>query len=428
MTLPSSVRRFWLRRLTILTGVVGRQTAILVVSAIVGFVLVRALPKPEYAWFTIATSMSVLLSSLGDSGLAAGLLAIGGRVHRDTDELSRLAITAMRMRLVLSGAAFVAVAPLSWYLLVRNGASHATAGLLVACAAAGAIPSATVGVLSYPLRLQAHYRPVQLAELGGAFSRLGASLLALLIAPTATLAIMAATIAQWVNGFSIRRVAARFLNLHAERKPEYQLALAKSVRALWFPMFVASVQPQVATWILGFLGMQSAVADLGAIGRFAIFFGLISTIISSLVSPVFARSNYRSELTSSFLQASAAVVLPCCGVTLVALVFPEPFLWVLGPAYSKLGVELFLFFLSGSILTFAALAWSFVSSRGWVGHAAIAAPVTLVLQSLALILLKVSTLRGVLLVTALSYVVPTIVHLVVAVRGLRQMPEETRAA
>lgn len=428
MTLPSAFRQLWLRRLTILTGVVGRQTAILVVSAIVGFVLVRALPKPEYAWFTIVTSMSALLSSLGDSGLAAGLLAIGGRVHGDTAELSRLAATAMRMRWVLSGAAFVAVAPLTWYLLVRNDASHATAGLLIVCAAASAIPSATVGVLSYPLRLQAHYRPVQLAELGGALSRLGATLLALLIAPTATLAVIAVAVAQWVNGFSIRRVAARFLNLLADRKPEYQRALSASVRALWFPMFFASIQPQVATWILGLLGMQSGVADLGAIGRFAIFFGLINTTIASLVSPVFARYKYRTELTSSFLHASLAVALPCCGMTLVALLFPEPFLWLLGPAYSNLAVEIFLFFLSGSILTFAALAWSLVSSRGWVGHAAIAAPVTLVLQSLALLLLKVSTLRGVLLVTALSYVVPTIIHLIVAVRGFRRMPEQTRTS
>jgi hypothetical protein len=424
----SSASLAWKRKLRILGGVASLQLLVQVVNALVGFMLVRMLPKSEYAWFTIIGSMSALISTLGDCGSQAGLLSIGGRVYQDRAALSRLIATGMRLRFVIVGLALVLVVPMTLYLLRKNDASWATALLLVALVVVMTGPATTSGLLTLPARLVGHYHQVQMAELGSAVCRLACSAIGVLIAPIAALGVLATSISQWLQNFILRRNATTFLDLRAEGSPQYRRELLASVRMLWFPTVFAAFQPQVATWLLSVLGTTSSVADIGALGRFAALFGLIGALIQSVVTPTFARCQQKSQLKKLLFQAVAVLVLACGFCTVVAFVYPAPFTWVLGPLYRHLSSEVGLFFVLSSLGSFTALMWAFDSSKGWVNWNWIIPPATLVIQCAIPFLMNVSTLSGALWLMILSALPPLAVTIAMAVRGLRRMPETATTA
>src|SRR5262245_29832504 len=85
----------WTRRLKLLTNFSLVQLGIQFVTASSGFLLVRVLNKAEFAAFTLAASLLTTLNVLTDSGIGTGLNAVGGRVWRQREQLSRLIATAL---------------------------------------------------------------------------------------------------------------------------------------------------------------------------------------------------------------------------------------------------------------------------------------------------------------------------------------------
>src|SRR5262245_36353290 len=91
-------------RLKIWTGLLTRFLSLEALVQTVGFaagvLLVRVLPKAEYAYFTIANTMQQTMNLLADNGISSGLTAIGGRVWNDRSRFGQLLSTAMRLRRV----------------------------------------------------------------------------------------------------------------------------------------------------------------------------------------------------------------------------------------------------------------------------------------------------------------------------------------
>src|SRR5436853_3186932 len=75
------------------------QSVIQLLLAIAGLIIIRALPKSEYALFAIANSMQVACTQLADLGVGIGVRSIGGRVWKDRNRLGQLINTALSLRL-----------------------------------------------------------------------------------------------------------------------------------------------------------------------------------------------------------------------------------------------------------------------------------------------------------------------------------------
>src|ERR1041385_7995254 len=63
-----------------------------------GILIVRALPKADYALFTVANTMQATMNLMADNGIGSGITAIGGRVWQDRFRFGQLITTAMRLR------------------------------------------------------------------------------------------------------------------------------------------------------------------------------------------------------------------------------------------------------------------------------------------------------------------------------------------
>src|ERR1041384_7716040 len=77
-----------------------------------GILIVRALPKADYALFTLANTMQATMNLMADNGIGSGITAIGGRVWQDRFRFGQLITTAMRIRRVFAGLSVVLGAPI----------------------------------------------------------------------------------------------------------------------------------------------------------------------------------------------------------------------------------------------------------------------------------------------------------------------------
>src|ERR1700690_2232576 len=114
------------------------QAAVQVLGFAAGLLIVRALPKREYAFYTIGNTMLSTILVLADSGISSGLTAIGGRVWQDSRRLGSLLTTALQLRRQMAVFTVLAVAPVLIWLLAQNGGSRWTIAGLVVAVLAGA--------------------------------------------------------------------------------------------------------------------------------------------------------------------------------------------------------------------------------------------------------------------------------------------------
>lgn len=129
-------------------GTLRRWTPILVKFASVqmlvpaiGFgsriLVIRSLPKREYALCMLCNTTLAAILVLADSRISSALTAIGGRVWQDRRRLSQLIQTALRMRRWMAAITLPLVISVLACLLLRNGASAGKTAALVAIVLAG---------------------------------------------------------------------------------------------------------------------------------------------------------------------------------------------------------------------------------------------------------------------------------------------------
>src|SRR3981081_1714702 len=107
--------------------IVGNFAVVQGVVQLIGFcsgiLLVRWLDQREYAYFTIANTMQGTITLLADIGISVGLVSIGGRVWRNLHRFGELITPALGLRKSLGVIAVIAVMPILFSMLIKNGAS-----------------------------------------------------------------------------------------------------------------------------------------------------------------------------------------------------------------------------------------------------------------------------------------------------------------
>src|SRR5271165_1615610 len=107
------------RRLQMLAEFTVIQAVVQIIGFGAGLLIVRSLPKREYAYYTIGNTMLSTILYLADSGISSALSAIGGRVWQDHQRLSSLFNTALRLRRQLGAVTVVLVVPVLIWLLAQ---------------------------------------------------------------------------------------------------------------------------------------------------------------------------------------------------------------------------------------------------------------------------------------------------------------------
>lgn len=373
------------------------QSGIKLLSAIAGLLIVRMLPKPEYALFAIAFQMQGACNSLADLGIGMGVSSIGGRVHESRRKMGELLTTALQLRKLFAGVALSICLPITIWMLMRNGADLLTTFLLCLSVANLVVPQLSYATLRIVPWLHGQYRPLQRIELAAAAVRLGLIFVLAFVYLDAVTASLIGGIAIWSRIAGVRRLAYDKAERDAPVNEEYRRELIRlSAHQLPNAIYYC-FQGQIALLILTWFGNTEGIADVAALARLAVLLQVVRSAINGVLSPQFARAQSRTRVRALFAAITAFTALAFVPLLAISVVTPKLLLWLLGSAYGDLAGVCVIAVLAGCIREFGMVIATLNRSKAWIGLSPkLFIPVTVVAQIAGAMMLDLQNVQGVL--------------------------------
>jgi len=396
------------------------QAVVQIIGFLSGILLVRTLEQREYAYFTIANTMQGTINLLADIGISVGLVSIGGRVWQDRHRFGQLISTALSVRRKLGAVAIIIVTPVLYFLLVKNGASFFYTAVLIVVVLAGLLIQLSLGVLDVVPRLRSDIARIQSIDLTGAIARLFVLVMLMYFFLNAGVAVAVATATLLLQYAMLRKYVAGVIDLDAPENAEDRAAMFGFIRKLAANAVFYCLQGQITVFLISFFARRtSSVAEVGALGRLAMIFAVLSNLLTNVFVPAFARCQSARKLRWLYAAiiggVSAFSLLVLCG----AEIFPDQFLFVLGSKYAHLHRELFLM-VGGAVLSaLTGTFWALNASKAWVAGSWLYIPLTLAAQIALIPYTDFSSVMGVLTFNLISAIPNLLLNIALSYRGFR---------
>jgi O-antigen/teichoic acid export membrane protein len=398
------------------------QGVIQVIGFASGILIVRTLAQRDYAYFTIANAMQGTISVLADIGISVGLISIGGRVWQDRHRFGQLVNTALALRKYLGAIVVLVTAPVLWFLLFRNGAPPFYTLVLVLLVAASVGAQLSNDVLSVVPRLRSDISRIQKIDFVGAIVRLLGLVVLLYIYLNAGIAIAVATVVYLLQFAMLRSYAKTAIDVDAPENEEDRRAMLSFVRKLAGNAIFFCLQAQIAVFLISlFARRASSVAEVGALGRLAMIFAVLSNLLANVFVPAFARAQSRRRLRWLYGGIIGGVSAFGFLILLGVYLFPNEFLLVLGGRYAHLHKELVLMLASAVLSSITAALWALNAARAWVAGSWLYIPLTLLTQIALVPFVDCTTVTGVLTFNLVSAVPNLLLNLVLSYRGFHAL-------
>jgi hypothetical protein len=398
------------------------QAIVQVIGFLSGIILIRHLDQRDYAYFTIANTMQGTINVLADIGISVGLVSIGGHVWHDRHRFGQLVNTARSLRYKLGAIAMLIVTPILYLMLVKNGASVGYAVILIALVLAGAMIQLSLGVLAVVPRLRSDLGRIQIVDFAGATVRLlvlGGLLFVFLNAGVAVAVAVATLLLQY---WLLHRYVARVIDFDAPQNENDRRAMQRFIRNLAANAVFFCFQGQITIFLITFLGRDvNSVAQVGALGRLAMVFTVLTNLLTNIVAPAFARCHSPVRLRWLYAGIVGGVTAFSGAIILAAALFPDAFLYVLGGTYAHLERELLLMVAGAALTSVTATFWTLNAAKAWIAGSWLYIPLTVASQVALIPFTDFSSVRGVLIFNLLSALPNLLLNLVLSLRGFASL-------
>ena len=403
------------------------QAAVQVIGFLSGILLIRHLDQREYAYFTIANTMQGTLNVLADIGISIGLVSIGGRIWQDRHRFGQLVNTALGLRRKLGAVAVVIVTPILYFMLVKNGASVSYTVILIVAVLAGLAVQLSIGVLSVVPRLRSDIGKIQTIDLAGAIARFLALLVLMFLFLNGAVALAIGSATLLLQYWMLRRYVAGVIDLKAPENSEDREAMRGFIRSQAANAVFFCLQGQITIFLISIFGREvSSIAEVGALGRLAMIFAVLSNLLANVFAPAFARCQSLRKLGWQYAAIVGGVAFFSLIIIAAAAFFPSQFLFVLGSKYAHLERELLLMVASAVITAMAGTLWSLNAAKAWIAGSWLYIPLTLATQLALIPYTDFSSVTGVLTFNLVSAIPSLLLNLVLSYRGFRSWPLATR--
>ncbi len=405
-----------------LTGYSALQISLQAINALTGFLLIRAMDKLDYAWFTIAFGSQTALCVLADCGLTSSLTTLGGPISREDSRLSALVDLIRQWRLRFMVTASAVIIPVTWWMLFHNSASHGESMAIIATVVLMGYAAIDSTVLLTANKLSNRLSNVFVAE--SLFGVVRLILVGVLFAygGNAIMALVGTAVASLFQLAYLRYKTLQVRGISAKSDPAWNSVIRSQVLHV-FPIGIwHCVQGQVSTTILTLFSTAHRIAEIGALSRFGFVFVIAMLPIGHFVLPSIARCTDRNRLKrlAATTLCAFAIVLFC--IILLGSLGATFCLTILGPNYQHLEVEFAWLLGATAIATYGHAVWAVALTRGWVHYGWLEIPITIALQVIAAPMFDLSRITGAIGFVAVGSLVHLGVGLVLLVRGLRDHP------
>ena len=404
--------------------VVGSFAAVQAIVQVIGFfsgiLLVRSLSQREYAYFTIANTMQGTINLLADIGISVGLISIGGRVWQDRHRFGELVNTALGVRRKLGALAITLITPVMYFMLVRNGSSSLYAAGLIVVVLGGLIVQLSMGVLSVVPRLRSDLGRIQIIDLTGALTRLLLIGVLFFLFLNAGLAVLVATVVMLLQYLMLRSYVTGVVDFSAPENQDDRREIMRLTKHLAANAIFYCVQGQITVFLIGFFAHRpNSVAEVGALGRLAMIFTVVSNLLTNVFVPAFARCDSHRKLKWLFFAIVGGVTAFSAVILAGAELFPNQFLFILGHKYTHLHRELTLMVAGAVLNAIAGTLWALNASKAWVAGSWLYIPLTLATQVALIPFTDFSSVMGVLTFNLFSLVPSLFLNVILSYRGFR---------
>lgn len=347
---------------------VGAQSAVQLLNAATGLLLLRMMPKPEFAVYAVVLGIQGMIAILTDLGFGGAIPGLVGTRYADKKLLGTYIRTAsfLRQSLLL----FLIAIAIASFLIFRHGLIGALGreqAVFLAIAVLVTVQfQAWASYYEVPLllnnRLVSYYSP----QLAAAALRLAASL-ALFYTHiiSSTSMILANTLSIVIMGFSYRLMARQWIEVPRTLSKRHAVEMIRYLVPLIPGSLYQALQSQISLFLITFFGHVSQIAEVAAAGRIGQLFLLLNSSNGVLVTPFFAKTP-----RSSFARRYALAMCTVCAVALVvaasARFLPALYLILLGATYSNLAPQVQLVVYASAIGYLAGAMWSIAVARKWI--------------------------------------------------------------
>ncbi len=392
---PAIINLFnWIK----LVGYTGSaQILVQFLGLVSGILVIRLLPATEYAFYTLANTMLGTMVVLADGGISSGTMAQGGKVWQDKERLGIVLATGLDLRKKFAIASLIIVAPFLIYLLRHHGASWVMSILLLASLIPAFYTALSGTILQLAPKLHQDIKSLQRNNVYLNIGRLFLTTLSIFIFPWAFFAIISSGIAQIWGNLDLRKISLKYVDTNQKPDPVVRKEILSFVKRILPGAIYYCVSGQITIWLISFFGNTNSVAQVGALGRLGMLLGVIGTLMSTLVTPRFARlPNDKNKLTKIFFQIQLGLTLFGCLAVGITYLFPNQILWIIGPEYANLQTELILCIAGGCLGLLGGASFALSVNRGMIMAPILTIPVIIVTIIVGALIIDVSTLMGVL--------------------------------
>lgn len=407
--------RTWVR---LLAGYFTTQTVAQLVGIATGLLFINFMPVREFALYTLALSVITFFTFVTDLGSTTSLLHFYHRSARGEGEFAPYfaAVLSLRRNAFWIGAAGVVI------FFPRAALAEGYGGWETALSALGILLCVGFQILSslrlLGLRLSDRYGQSYRAELAGSGIRLlwalgmiGASLLVAWAGVLAS-ALAAGTVALLAR--PVTRPEPLALDLAPYRRRVLRYLLPTLPSALYF-----AVQGPLTVWLAATFGSARNLAEVGALSRLGMVFGLFSTLIGVIFLPRLSRITDDRLYRTRYLQFGAALACIAAALLGAAAVFPDLFLLVLGGNYAGLQRELLLVVGGSGMSLLGGYIVNVNLARSWTRWQALTLLVEISVQAALIAVLPLATTAGVLTLSLLGTATGVLLQMTIAFLGFR---------
>lgn len=384
--------KHWVRVIS-LAG--SAQLIVQATSFACGILVIRMLSTQEYALYTIANAVLGTMAVLNDGGVTTGAMSEGAKSWPDKGRLGSVLNTSLLLRKKFAIASLIVVLPILFYMLRSHDASWMLCCLISLSLIPAFLATISGSLLEIVPKLSQEIAPLQKLQVQNNVGRLALLCVCLFAMPWAFIAILVSGIPQiWMN-FKLRLLASRHADFSTKADKQIKASILKIVYRIMPASIYYCLSGQITIWLSSVYGSTSVVAQLGALGRIAMLFNLFSVLFGALIMPRFARLPLqRDMLLRRFFQVVLLLFVLCVVIMVGAWAFSVQILWVLGPQYANLNDEVILSVLASCIGLIAGSAFNLYSNRGWTINPALLITLSLCTIGLGVLLIDISTIRG----------------------------------
>jgi len=391
-------------------------------TLVAGFLSLRWLPIEQYARFGLAFAFQSVANQMVDCGFSSTIIALVGDRHGDPALVGSYIRSARYYRNRL----FLVALPCAAILFFLLGRQHGwSMGNLILMFVGIAVTIWLQGsmMLQSVLVMKGRLNSLYIAQLTAGLTRI------VLLCILHFTSYLDAVSAVWVGvaAFGATTTLFRLQTRSLMVEPllpniQHNIECRKLATPQIPPIVFYAFQGQITIALISVFGTTRNIAEVSALGRLGQIFNLFGMFNFIFIETMMANLAAK-QVAIRYMTVVAGSSIVAVAMILASYAWPSPLVWVLGPRYSNMQSAVVLIVAAAAISYVSHAIWVMNLSRKFVAWWYTTSQIIAVigLQAVAIPFLRLSTTRGVLILSVVAAIATLFSHLTGGLFGLAKM-------